>query len=83
MHHHKQETLLYQGRQAIRQINQGKQYSAMTFICSIEQTALHCGLKKVRYLAPKAYLLVLCGFDLEATMVLQQILKLFSKTKCL
>lgn len=75
MHHHKQETIAYQTEQAIRFLNSGQRHSAMTFVCSMEQTAFHCGIKEIKYLAPKAYLLILCGYDFEALKVLHQILE--------
>jgi len=74
MHKNKQETITNQVNMTINMIAKFDIYSALTIICSMEQTALHCGYKRIKYLLPRAYLLALCGFDREAVHVLRKII---------
>lgn len=76
MRRHKEHIVAHQTKQAIKLINEGKIFACLDFLCSIEKNSAHSCCTEIKYLAPKAYLLVLCGYDNEAVRVLRRILEM-------
>ena len=76
MLHDKRQTIIDRTLYAIREVERNDVFSALTLICSIEQTAIHCGARPLMYLLPKSYVLLLCGYQRESMMVLRHVVEL-------
>ena len=72
----KRQTIIDRSLYAIREIQRNDVFSALTLILSLEQTAIHCGARSLMYLLPKAYVLLLCGYQTESMMVLRHVVEL-------